>query len=118
MTNTTPVNASAVEGIVAEKIVDEIVKDLNSRRGLRQEWDSIDEDIQQEIKEVWISIVTTHASILSDSTLREVRDDVGKIKVDQRDTDTLDESQTEAFHVGHAYGVQKAVSIITKRLEK
>jgi len=41
----------------AKKIVHSIIDDLSDRRGLRQEWEKIDEDIQNEIKESWISIV-------------------------------------------------------------
>lgn len=41
----------------AEKIVDAIVDDLTGRRGLRQEWEGIDEDIQQEIKAEWRELV-------------------------------------------------------------
>ena len=41
----------------AKKIVCSIIDDLSDRRGLRQEWEKIDEDIQNEIKESWISIV-------------------------------------------------------------
>jgi len=41
---------------LAEKIVKGILKDFRGRRGLRQEFDSIDEDIQIEIIESWIKI--------------------------------------------------------------
>lgn len=41
----------------AEIIVDGIIRDLSERRGLRHEWERIDEDIQQEIRAEWISIV-------------------------------------------------------------
>ncbi len=41
----------------ARKAVEAIVKDLSDRRGLRQEWDGIDEDIQQEIIRAWTKIV-------------------------------------------------------------
>ena len=41
----------------AKKIIHSIIDDLSDRRGLRQEWEKIDEDIQNEIKESWISIV-------------------------------------------------------------
>jgi hypothetical protein len=43
-----------------EKKADEIVKgilaDLSGRRGLRQEWDMIDDEIQEEIIEEWHGI--------------------------------------------------------------
>ena len=38
----------------AEAVVAAIIKDLSDRRGLRHEWDRIDEDIQDEIRETWI----------------------------------------------------------------
>lgn len=41
----------------SEYITEEIVKDLSDRRGLRQEWDNIDYDIQEEIKDNWKSII-------------------------------------------------------------
>ena len=41
----------------AGKIVNAIIKDLTSRRGLRQEWDEFDEDIKTEIREEWENIV-------------------------------------------------------------
>jgi len=39
----------------SEEIVFEIMKDFTDRRGLRQEWDNIDDDIQEEIIETWIN---------------------------------------------------------------
>lgn len=41
----------------ARKVVEGIIKDLTDRRGLRQEWDMIDDDIQDEIKDKWTDIV-------------------------------------------------------------
>lgn len=37
--------------------VDAIVRDLSERRGLRQEWDQIDDDVRREIRAVWVSII-------------------------------------------------------------
>jgi hypothetical protein len=37
--------------------VESIVQDLSDRRGLRQEWEQIDEDIQEEIKQTWAVII-------------------------------------------------------------
>lgn len=39
---------------VAEKIVDEIIDDLDGRRGLGL--DSVDEEIQADIRQEWITI--------------------------------------------------------------
>lgn len=41
----------------AEKIVNKIVLDITDRRGIKHEWNNIDEDIQKEIKEKWINII-------------------------------------------------------------
>lgn len=46
-----------VKKVQAEKIVDKIIDDFTDRRGLRQEWENIDEEIQQEIRDTWIKIV-------------------------------------------------------------
>ncbi|HEY6022481.1 MAG TPA: hypothetical protein VIY48_22245 [Candidatus Paceibacterota bacterium] len=44
----------------AAQIVAEIIADLRDRRGLKHEWNQIDSDIQQEIKEEWIKIALDH----------------------------------------------------------
>ena len=41
----------------AKKVVAEILTDLKDRRGLRQAWESIDADIQEEIVTQWESLV-------------------------------------------------------------
>ena len=43
--------------IQAEKIVDAIIEDFTDRRGLRQEWEQIDDETQKEIRDAWIEIV-------------------------------------------------------------
>ena len=43
---------------IAEKVTDEILMDLTDRRGLRQEWEQIDPDIQDEIRATWIGLIT------------------------------------------------------------
>ena len=37
--------------------VHKILADMTDRRGLRQEWEQIDPDIQAEIRETWTEIV-------------------------------------------------------------
>lgn len=44
----------------AAQIVHEIVADLTGRRGLRQEWEQIDEDIRRQIIDAWTKIATNH----------------------------------------------------------
>lgn len=39
------------------KAIKEIVFDIQDRRGLKHEWNNIDEDIQEEIKESWFNII-------------------------------------------------------------
>lgn len=46
----------------AEKIVKAILADMTDRRGLRQEWEQIDEDIQAEIKTTWTELVEKELS--------------------------------------------------------
>jgi hypothetical protein len=43
--------------VLAQLAVDEIVYDLSDRRGMGQQWDGIDNDIKEEIKEVWTKII-------------------------------------------------------------
>jgi hypothetical protein len=45
------------EVICAKIAVRGIIKDLNDRRGLRQEWEQIDEEVQGEIQDVWVAYV-------------------------------------------------------------
>lgn len=42
---------------IAKIIVNSIIADLTDRRGLRQEWEYIDSEIQNEIEKTWIEIV-------------------------------------------------------------
>ena len=42
-------------------IVHDIIEDISDRRGLRQEWSNIDDDVKQEIVKSWTSIVNSHA---------------------------------------------------------
>lgn len=44
----------------AKKILFEIVADFTDRRGLRQEWEQIDDDIQEEILETWLQIIKSN----------------------------------------------------------
>lgn len=44
---------------IAQRCVDKILADMTDRRGLRQEWDNIDEDIQEDIKMEWLHIIAT-----------------------------------------------------------
>lgn len=39
-----------------EIVVDSIIEDLQGRRGLGEEWDSIDSDVQEEIRQKWIQL--------------------------------------------------------------
>jgi hypothetical protein len=39
------------------RIVDVIVRDLESRHGLRREWRALDEEIRKEIRATWRQIV-------------------------------------------------------------
>ena len=40
----------------AKNMLKELLADLTDRRGLRQEWESIDEDVRKEIKKEWTAI--------------------------------------------------------------
>ena len=51
---------------IALDIVLDIIKDISDRRGLRQEWDMIDKDIQKEIKHEWCEIIDSHLSNVED----------------------------------------------------
>lgn len=46
--------------INAKLAVEAIIADLSDRRGLGQEWEQIDEDIQDEIRDQWTLIVRGH----------------------------------------------------------
>jgi hypothetical protein len=41
----------------ARRIVEKIVRDLEDRRGLRQVWEEIDDDIRKQIKKTWADVV-------------------------------------------------------------
>jgi len=46
---------------IAAKIVNKIIADLTDRSGLQNEWEGIDADIQDEIKQTWINIVVENS---------------------------------------------------------
>ena len=39
------------------EVIEELIRDIRSRNGLRDMWDSIDESIQDEIKAEWYDII-------------------------------------------------------------
>lgn len=41
----------------SKRILFDIVSDLTDRRGFRQEWEQVDEDIQEEILSTWLEII-------------------------------------------------------------
>ena len=41
----------------ADRAVDRIIKEMSDRKGIGDEWEHIDEEIQQEIKEAWADII-------------------------------------------------------------
>lgn len=43
---------------ITENIVDAIIKDLKDRRGLRHQWENIDEDVQRDIRDAWVGLAT------------------------------------------------------------
>ncbi len=45
--------------LVAGAIAGTILNDITDRKGLRQAWDSIDEEVQKEILELWIEEIKT-----------------------------------------------------------
>ncbi len=46
--------------ILSKQIVNDILDDLSDRSGLSDEWDNIDEEIQEEIIATWVNIVERH----------------------------------------------------------
>ncbi len=49
--------ANALPSAEATKAVEKIVEDLTDRRGLRQGWENITGEIQEEIKAVWAQAI-------------------------------------------------------------
>ncbi len=45
------------DDVKPKKIVEAIIDDLSDRRGLGNEWEQIDEDVQKEIIDKWIGII-------------------------------------------------------------
>ena len=48
----------------ARAAVKAILDDLTDRRGLGQEWEQIDDDIQAEIRAAWVAILVQHFGAL------------------------------------------------------
>jgi hypothetical protein len=62
---------------IAKKVVSAIVEDIEDRRGLRQEWENIDSDIQKEIKEEWAKLVLY---IIDGKTVIISRDELARLR--------------------------------------
>jgi len=69
----------------ASKAVQQIENDLKGRRGLKNEWDSIDEDVRDEIRNTWTGVVIEAAS---------KNDDIGSV---ESGVDPQDEAETDRF---------------------
>jgi hypothetical protein len=54
---------------VANRIVASIQADFTDRRGLRQQWESIDDEIQNEIIDTWVAL--TKGVIVEEGLLDE-----------------------------------------------
>lgn len=50
-----------------QKIAQAIEADIRDRRGLRQAFESIDEDIQREIREAWRALVRQHLTFFRET---------------------------------------------------
>lgn len=44
-----------------EAIVFDILSDITDRRGFRQEFDQVDDDIKNEMIQTWLNIIQTHS---------------------------------------------------------
>ena len=53
-----------------DKIVDAIIADMSDRRGLKHEWDAIDEDVKREIRVSWASIIREQFAKWSEESTR------------------------------------------------
>lgn len=42
---------------LAQRVVDAIERDISDRRGLRQQWEKIDNDTQDDIRDEWARII-------------------------------------------------------------
>jgi hypothetical protein len=49
--------------LIAQRIVHDIIEDITNRRGLRQEWEQIDEEVTREIGKKWCKIVTSYLEL-------------------------------------------------------
>jgi hypothetical protein len=50
-------------GDISNLIADDFKKDITDRRGFRQTWDGIDEDVRQEMMKAWSDIVANRLLI-------------------------------------------------------
>lgn len=45
-----------------EELADELIEEIQGRKGIGDEWDQIDEEIQQEIRDSFVQIITEKVS--------------------------------------------------------
>lgn len=58
-TGTPKATPREMDQTMMQLMVDSIVKDLKDRSGLENEWDAIDRELQDEIKEEWHEIINS-----------------------------------------------------------
>jgi hypothetical protein len=58
----------------AKRIVEKIEADFTDRRGLRQEWDNIDEQTKSEIRATWMDIIEREMGNGEDDLLSAIKD--------------------------------------------
>ena len=49
--------------MVIEKIIQALIDDITDRSGLGDEWGELDDDIKEEIKQAWTTIIQKHIDI-------------------------------------------------------
>jgi len=55
-----------IDEVTIDKIVEDIVKDIEGRSGLGNEWEEIDSGIRGEIKEKWADIINRNIMLVDE----------------------------------------------------
>lgn len=69
----------------AWNIVTKIEADIQDRKGIGNEWDSIDEDIQEEIKSAWVEIITEE----QDAEIAKLKGKVERLNQERKEIMTI-----------------------------
>ena len=85
---------------ISSKLIQKIIDDLINRKGLRQEWEQIGPDIQNEIRFVWLNIAEEALEEYRQTIINELQKDLKYVEELNSDSKISQDLTTQnEFHL-------------------